>query len=304
MKEVGKSKVMRIMSQLCFNGVLSVSITDASQFRIITDLLPTLFLDESENLGDKTYSERRAMLLGGYERGSEALRTAKTGDEWRVRFYENYSPRAFGSIQNMDDTLLSRTVTIEMMRSFDERIKNVEAELLDPRFITLRDALFLMAMDYGQNIRKMYEQIQKPSEVEFEAREGNLFKPIYTIGAAVGSDDVMKALVEFANARYRDKLKTYNETALENVALRVLLELVQDERYYSIEEIHERLINFMNEQGINLGPIYQDALGLLLHRLGVVADKTRKTIGGKRSTHYLMKAATVETVAKNRKVIQ
>ena len=38
----------------------------------------------------------------------------------------------------------------------------------------------------------------------------------------------MKALVEFANARYR-QLKTYNETALENVVLRVLLELVQDE---------------------------------------------------------------------------
>ena len=303
-KEVGKSKVMRIMSQLCFNGVLSVSITDASQFRIITDLLPSLFLDESENLGDKTYSERRAMLLGGYERGSEALRTAKTGDDWRVRFYENYSPRAFGSIQHMDDTLLSRTVTIEMMRSFDERIKNAEVELLDKRFAALRDALFLVAMEYGKNIRLLHEQIQKPAEVEFEAREWNLFKPIYTIGAATRSPDVMKALVDFANARYQDKLTTYNESALENVVLRVLMELVKEERLYSREEVHDTLISFITEQGINLGVIHADQLGSLLGRLGVAVDKKRIMVAGKRSMHYLMNPSTVQSVAKNRKVIQ
>jgi hypothetical protein len=62
------------------NWTMSVSITDASQFRIVTEVLPTPFLDETENLSDRTYSERRALLLGGYEKGSTAVRTERVGD--------------------------------------------------------------------------------------------------------------------------------------------------------------------------------------------------------------------------------
>jgi DNA replication protein DnaC len=41
----------------------------ASQFRIIAELLPTLFLDETENLNDRTYSEHKALLLSLDELG-------------------------------------------------------------------------------------------------------------------------------------------------------------------------------------------------------------------------------------------
>jgi len=303
-KEVGKSKVMKMMSQICFNGIMSVSISDSSQFRIITDLLPTLFLDESENLSDKTYSERRAILLGGYERGSEAFRTEKDGDKWRVRQYGNFSPRAFASIQNMDDVLVSRTITIAMMRSFDERIKDAEVTLDDPRFGALRDALFLVAMDYGKKIKAVYEEVKKPSEAEFEAREWNLFKPIYAIGIAVGNNEVLKSLIEFANARYRDKLATYNESAVENVVLQVLLELVQEEKEYALDEIHERLISFTTDKGIFIGSLHKDELGMLLKKLGVVGKKSRpRTESGQRATYYLMNPSTIKDAAKNRSVI-
>jgi hypothetical protein len=67
---------------------VSVSITDASQFRIITELLPTLFLDETENLNDRTYSERRAFLLAGYEKGATAIRTERVGDRFKTREFD------------------------------------------------------------------------------------------------------------------------------------------------------------------------------------------------------------------------
>lgn len=41
---------------------LSIPITDASQFKLITELLPAVFLYESESLHDRTYGERRALL--------------------------------------------------------------------------------------------------------------------------------------------------------------------------------------------------------------------------------------------------
>lgn len=303
-KEVGKSKAMRVMSQMCFNGIMAVSITDASQFRIITDLLPTLFLDESENLDDKTNLERRALLLGGYEKGSGVWRTDRVGDAFHAQEYENFSPRVFASIKNMEHVLASRTITIEMRRSFDDAIKNTQVKLNDPRFQEIRDELFLVAMDYGHYVKKIYDEIRKPPEADIEAREWDIFKPIYTIGTAVGSADAIRALVQFAVDRYREKLATYNETAPENVVLRVLLELVQEEKFYSIDEVHDRVKSFTADHGIYIGKIHSDELGRLLKKLGVVEDKSRPTVEGKRQTLYLMNPATVKKIAKNRMVIQ
>ena len=269
-KEVGKSKAMRVMSQLCFNGIMAVSITDASQFRIITDLLPTLFLDESENLDDKSNLERRGLLLGGYEKGFGVWRTDKVGDAFHAQEYENFSPRVFASIKNMEHVLASRTITIEMQRSFEDKIKNTQVKLNDPRFQELRDALFLIAMDYGHQIKKIYDEIQKPPEAEIEAREWDIFKPIYTIGTAIGNSNVIRSLIHFAVDRYREKLATYNETAPENVVLKVLLELVQEEKIYSLDEVHKRLQSFTVERGIYIGKMHADELGRLLNKLGVV----------------------------------
>ncbi len=194
-KEVGKSKAMKLMAQLCFNGIMSVSITDASQFRIITELLPTLFLDETENLSDRTYSERRALLLGGYEKGSTAIRTEKVGDTFRTREFDNFSPRVFGSIEGLEDTLASRTIQIAMKRSYNEKIKEAEVELTNSIFQNLRDQLFLVAMDSGQKIKDIYEQMERPGEAEFDAREWNLFKPIMAIGEATGTAEIVNALL-------------------------------------------------------------------------------------------------------------
>jgi DNA primase catalytic core len=108
-KNVGKSKTMKLMSCLCFNGTMSVSITTASQFRIIEAFRPTLFMDETEDLQDKAASDRRAVLLGGYESGSSVIRTEKEKDRYRAKRMGNYGPRAFASIEGLDDTLASRT---------------------------------------------------------------------------------------------------------------------------------------------------------------------------------------------------
>jgi hypothetical protein len=102
---------------------MSVFVTPASQFRIIEAFRPTLFMDETEDLKEKGFSDKRALLLGGYEAGSSVLRTEKEKDRYKVKRLGNYGPRAFASIAGLEDTLASRTVQITMQRSFNDDIK-------------------------------------------------------------------------------------------------------------------------------------------------------------------------------------
>jgi hypothetical protein len=268
----------------------------------MTELLPTLFLDETENLSDKTYSERRALLLGGYEKGSTAIRTEKIGDTFRAREYDNYSPRVFGSIDGLEDTLASRTIQIPMRRSYNEKIKEAEVELTNILFQQARDELFLVAMDYGMHIKTMYEQMERPAEAEFDAREWNLFKPILAVGTAVDHAEIKQSLMSFANAAYRAKTEALNNSAAENVVLRYLSEFVQKPDWYEFDQIHQGIIHFIREQGLNIGELNKNRLGKLMHDLDIVDQKERKVLQGNKIMLHFIRPEKVHQVAENYRV--
>ena len=73
-KAVGKTKALRLLMGLCFNGTGSASMTPSSQYRLIELTQPTLCLDEAEDLSSKDYSDKRAILLAGYERNTPVFR--------------------------------------------------------------------------------------------------------------------------------------------------------------------------------------------------------------------------------------
>src|SRR5271157_585758 len=210
------------MSCLSFNGIMSVSVTTAAQFRVIEALRPTLFLDESEDLNQKAFSDKRALLLGGYEAGSSVLRAEKEKETYKVKRLGNYGPRAFASIEGLEDTLASRTVQIHMERSYRDEVKQREVDLKDPVFQEIRDELFLLAMKECCHVADLYMAIGKPEAIQFGDREYNLFKPILTIGYAVKIKAFVNGLIEFANTAYRQKVAQYNESSEENVLLRYL----------------------------------------------------------------------------------
>lgn len=302
-KEVGKSKTIKLMSLMCWNGKMSVSLSDASMYRIISEELPTLFLDESENLSDKNHSERRALLLGGFEKGTKATRVESVNGTFKVKDYDNYCPRVFGSINKMDDVLASRSVQIVMSRSFNDLIKENEVTLLDERFREIRDSLFLAVMTYGNNVRAMYEETtERPEGIVFDSREWNLFKPFYTIGQVIGHPEVLDHLIEFANTRYQVKTDTMNDTAVENVVLRFLLEFIHTEGEYGSKVLHRGLVEFIRAEGVNVGEIREDYFGTLLNNLHVCEKKGRKMINGERQTFYGFNPERVRLVAENYRV--
>ncbi|MGO9567462.1 MAG: hypothetical protein ACLP5H_07985 [Desulfomonilaceae bacterium] len=75
-------------------------------------------------------------------------------------------------------------------------------KLTNSIFQNLRDQLLLLAMDSGHKIKDIYEQMERPGEAQFDAREWNLLKPIMPIGEAPANPEIVKALIGFANTAY------------------------------------------------------------------------------------------------------
>jgi DNA primase catalytic core len=301
-KNVGKSKTMKLMSCMSFNGVMSVSITAASQFRIIESLRPTLFMDETEDLKQRVTSDKRAVLLGGYEAGSSVIRTEKVNDQFRARRLGNYGPRAFASIEGLEDTLVSRTVQITMQRSYDDQIKQREINLNDPLFQEIRDELFLVTMTDGPRIKAIYDRTVKPEGVEFGDREFNLFKPILAVGMAVGNERVEKSLIDFQNTNYKNKIVEYNNSAAENVLLSYLLEVVTKDEWYKGSDLHAGFLEYIRNGAIDLNlRVTKPFLGTLIKKLGIVSESRRSN--DRKTTLYFIKVEDLRRVAENYQVI-
>lgn len=301
-KNVGKSKTMKLMSCICFNGTMSVSITPASQFRIIEAFRPTLLMDETEDLKEKAASDRRAVLLGGYEAGSSVIRTEKDKDNYKAKRMGNYGPRAFASIEGLEDTLASRTIQITMQRSYDEAIKQQEVNLRDIRFQDIRDQLFLTAMTDGLRIKQIYESIKRPDSIEFGDREYNLIKPLLAICEATGRKEIVGSLISFANDSYQLKVAEYNNSAPENVLLRYLLELVDKDDWFRSNEIHAGFVKYIKDNGLDLNmSISKPYMGGLVKKLGIVSDSRRSP--DRTCTMYYIKLDKLTKVAANYQVI-
>lgn len=300
-KNVGKSKTMKLMSCICFNGIMSVSITPASQFRIIEAFRPTLFMDETEDLKEKGFSDKRALLLGGYEAGSSVLRCEKEKDNYIVKRMANYGPRAFASIEGLEDTLASRTIQITMQRSFRPEIKEKEVTLSNPEFQEIRDALFLAAMTYAPAVKRLYEEVMRPETVEFGDREFNLFKPILAIGRASGMESLEERLIDFQNAAYRNKVAEYNRSAPENVLLQFLVDTVTEDGFFRSDELHAAFVNHLKNSGIDLNVmVTKSYMGTLIKKLGIVSESRRSP--NHTCTLYYLKVEVLSRVAENYQV--
>lgn len=300
-KLVGKSKALKLLACLSFNGIWCVSISEAAQFRLIEALQLTLCLDETEDLNQKQLGEKRSLLLGGYEKGSRVYRSERRGDSFVPRAYNNYSPRAMASIEGLEDVLGSRTVQIQMERSYNDEIKQREIALTDPALQELRDELFLVAMTYGADIQAAYETMEKPSGLLFGDREYNILKPILAVGAITGSEEIADNLKAFANASYRQKVDEHNETAEENILLRYLLQRIVADGEYRSDDLHAEFIQFIRGHGLDLPVQMSKArMAKLMIKLKVCSKGTRAN--DRKATNYYFSRDTVIKVAQNYQV--
>ena len=131
----GKTRVLELLDLLIDDGThqkswLTASTTKAVLVRKIDAVQPVLLLDETDGAfrGNQEYAEAlRSILNSGYSRRSGTASLC-VGPQHDWKDFKTFCPKAFAGIgrKNLPDTVLSRSIPIEMKRKRrDERVEKL-----------------------------------------------------------------------------------------------------------------------------------------------------------------------------------
>jgi len=184
MKNVGKSKHLKFLKMLCFNGISSGDASNSSIFRTIQGTGATLLLDETENLkgGKDDRADLEKLLRSGFSEEGQVTRSKEgKNKEFHPEFFSVYSPKALGHIHGLDNVLEDRCIKTKLRRTTNKRIADSEPdENEDPQIYKTRESLYRLFLDYGDEI---YDLIPKARQhlKELSGREMKLWLPIMTM---------------------------------------------------------------------------------------------------------------------------
>jgi len=275
--------------------------TLAVQFRIIDALQPTLLLDEMENLGQTQHTELHRMLKYGFEKnGPEVWRMDMRGNNMEMASWGVYCPRAFASIEGMEDVIASRSVQIIMERSFDEEIKNRTVNADDSVWQELRDQLFLVTMSEGTGLKAIYDSLDKSPQIYFSGRDWDIFKGVLAVSKAVDAK-VYETIISFAIDTHAAKVQKDQDNSPDMIILNHLAECVTSAGWYELGTLHQGLIIRASSQGLDLqGSMTKERFGKRLASLKVYEKRNRKTnLSGEKAMEYWMEPSIINAKLEN-----
>ena len=114
----GKSTLREILEQLCPRPISMSNGSNATIYRLISKIQPTLFIDEAD-----TFIENRAELIGilneGYKQSGKVYRQGGKQYEESQEF-STWCAKCIVGIGSLPDTLQSRCITIRLRRKLPE----------------------------------------------------------------------------------------------------------------------------------------------------------------------------------------
>jgi hypothetical protein len=219
-KGSGKTLLMELMAPVSFNGILLTQPVVSTVIKLIDQSSATLFIDEAEGL-----SQRQS---GGNSQLKQILKTgfARSGLYYvGETMYRTYSPKCFAGINELDDVLADRAVTIKMMRMTKAEGKELYRETAGMRKeqMLMRDSLYLFGLRFGPSIAMGYEAIRPEALydklVHLSNRAYDVWLPLYRIVSAFKDVNVqnrafesLDKLSQLDGARRRVRDAEENET--------------------------------------------------------------------------------------------
>lgn len=117
-KRSGKTLLLEVCSLLVREPLPTANISDAALFRAISELTPTMLMDEVDAVfGPKARDreELRGILNAGYRRGAHVLRMGGAKMTTLERF-PVFCPKLFAGLGELPDTLADRSIRIRLER--------------------------------------------------------------------------------------------------------------------------------------------------------------------------------------------
>jgi hypothetical protein len=182
----GKTKVLQFISNLSFNGMLSVNSTAAYMIRMIHDNQSTCCIDEVERFEQVKDEETKAVLAmfnSGYKKGATVGKCeASANGKWTLKELESYSPKVFAGIKSIPHTLSSRCIQIVMVKSSNNGIANSNINEESGIWQEIRNLLYRNVLDSHMLVRGFYLGLM---DEQISGRSWELWKPILGVAMAV-----------------------------------------------------------------------------------------------------------------------
>ena len=124
MRGSGKTRILKLISELAYNGKLIASLNEAVMFRTAKN--STFCIDEFESVGGKEKASLRELLNAAYKRGMKVERLKKVqkkeGEIYEVEEFEVFAPICMANIWGMEEVLSDRCITLTLEKSTNRTI--------------------------------------------------------------------------------------------------------------------------------------------------------------------------------------
>lgn len=207
-KDSGKTSVLELLSNLCFNAAAGSNVSASSAFRTVHNNRCTLIIDETENLRNPAPNSNSEVLKTICLAGNRKTRTSQTYrtdvDNMQPVAFSNYCPKVFGSIRTMGDVLGSRAIYVQCLSAKKDdllRLKNLTKDLDYLRFYfqEIRDQLQIWSLIHFREVRQKYDELDLSKyEVDLYNRSADVWMPIFAMAEFIREktgDDIPAMMV-------------------------------------------------------------------------------------------------------------
>lgn len=230
-----KSKIMGISRFFTLNPTeIMINPSEASLFRVTHTKRPTKYIDEAEKLfvyinGQWQSSPIVELINGSYTKGSAVPRLEKVGRDYKVVYFQCYSPTMIGSIAGLRGATETRAITHITTKAppNDARGQLDEKDYENnPKYQQIRNKLYLFALQNWKRIETTNKELKID---DLKMRDFQLWRPLLSVAKVIDEkiyDDVLKFAKQQATQKQQDFI---HDTSLDYKILKIVKEKIGNE---------------------------------------------------------------------------
>jgi len=273
-KRCGKTTLLKLLHRLVKKPMQTSNLTPAVLFRLIEKEHPTLLVDEAD-----TYlvsnDDIKSVLNAGHDR-QFAFVCRCVGEDYEPRKFYVWSPVAIAAIGRLQDTLMDRSVVIEMKRKAERE----KVSALRRKQGKELESVALKCLRWANDNHDRLRYIEPDLPNELNDRSVDNWEPLFSIAECIGGQWPDAA----RNAALRLSAKTAQNDDSETYAVQLLSDIQQllsdrlDSESVTMKEIVEQLVDLEDRPWANLGrgkQLTTSYLGKLLRRFDIHSKTVR-----------------------------
>ncbi|WP_144156135.1 DUF3631 domain-containing protein [Paraburkholderia sp. BCC1885] len=183
-RRCGKTTALGLLKSLVFRPYAASNLTPATLYRMLTDRMLTLLVDEVDtHFGSK---ELTGIINSGHTRDAASVLRV---DKGRTVSFNTFFMKAVFGIGHLPDTLADRSIVIRLERKTDDTIAEIHAHAENDMFACVRACFARLAYQHASAVRNAP---RKPFRLGNDRAADN-WEPLFAVARLLGENWVTYA---------------------------------------------------------------------------------------------------------------